>query len=90
MNSKRSKEAKRRRKRHELPPQEGLDDPFGPPPLESPYRCAVCGTELLVHEAIIDVGIGMATFQHAYHQGFMPTIGCPGCHGSTMEYVEPE
>jgi hypothetical protein len=79
-----------RRKRHELLPQEGLDEPFGPPPMEYPYRCAVCGTELLVNEAIIDVGIGMAKFQREYHEGFMPKIGCPGCNGYTMEYVEPE
>ncbi len=43
-----------------------LDEPFGPPPSAYPYRCPVCGTALLVNEAIIDVGIGMATFQNEY------------------------
>jgi len=31
--------------------------------LEYLYRCAVCGEELLVNEAIIDAAIGMATFR---------------------------
>jgi hypothetical protein len=43
--------------------REGLDEPFGLAPIEYPYRCPVCGAELLVNEAIIDVGIGMAKFQ---------------------------
>jgi hypothetical protein len=63
------------------------DEPFGPPPIEYPYRCLACGTELLVNEAIIDVGMGMAKFQHEYYPGFMPKVGCPGCNGDTMEYV---
>ena len=67
-----------------------LDEPFGPPPMESPYRCPVCGTELLVNEAIIDVGIGMAKFQNEYSPGFMPKVGCPGCNGDTMEDVEQD
>ena len=75
-----------RRKRHEPIPQEGLDVPFGPPPEESLYRCTVCGEELLVNEAIIDVAIGMAKFRGEY-QGGMPTIGCPGCNGETLTYV---
>jgi hypothetical protein len=50
----------------------------------------VCRTELLVNEAIIDAGIGMAKFRKEYHQGFMPTIGWPGCNGETMEYVDQE
>ena len=79
-----------RRKKYEPPPQEGLDEPFGPPPLEYLYRCSVCGEEMFVNEAIIDVGIGMATFQREYHAGFMPKVGCPGCNGYTMEYVEQE
>jgi outer membrane lipase/esterase len=42
-------------KRNELlPKEEELDEPFGPPPMEYPYRCAVCGTELVVNEAMID------------------------------------
>jgi hypothetical protein len=78
-----------RRKRREPIPQEGLDIPFGPPPEEYLYRCTVCGEELLVKEAIIDVAIGAATFRGEYTSG-MPTIGCSGCNGETMEYVEPE
>jgi hypothetical protein len=70
--------------------REGLDEPFGPPPSEYPYRCAGGGTALLVKEAIIAAGMGMATFQNAYYPGFMPTVGCPGCHGYTMEYVKPD
>ena len=79
-----------RRKKPEPLPAEGLDEPFGPPPEEYLYRCSVCGEEMLVNEAIIDVGIGMAKFQREYHAGFMPKGGCPGCHGYTMEYVEQE
>jgi hypothetical protein len=47
-------------------------------------------TELLVNEAIIDVGIGMAKFQNAYYAAFMLKVGCPGCNGDTMEYVEQD
>jgi hypothetical protein len=79
-----------RRKKHEPPPKEGLDEPLGPPPEAYLYRCAVCSTERLVHEAIIDAGIGMAKFRQEYSQGFMPTIGGPGCNGETMEYVAQE
>jgi hypothetical protein len=39
---------------------------------------------------IIDVGIGMAKFQNAYYPGCMPKVGCPGCNGDTMEYVEQD
>ena len=39
---------------------------------------------MLVNEAIIDVAIGAAKFRGDY-QGGMPTIGCPGCNGETME-----
>ena len=49
--------------------REDLDEPFGPPPIEYLYRCPVCGTELLVNEAIIEVGIGMAQFQKEYYPG---------------------
>jgi hypothetical protein len=44
---------------------------------------------MLVNEAIIDVAIGAAKFRGEYTGG-MPTLGCPGCNGETMEYVEPE
>ena len=33
-----------------------MEEPFGHPPKEYNYRCSVCGTELLVNEAIIDAG----------------------------------
>ena len=69
--------------------KEGLDIPLGPPPAEYLYRCAVCGEELLSNEAIIDVAMGMAKFRGEYAGG-MPTIGCPGCNGETLAYVEPE
>ena len=52
-----------RRKRHEPIPPEALDEPFGPPPEEYRYRCPVCGEEMLVNEAIIDVAVGAAKFR---------------------------
>jgi predicted nucleic-acid-binding Zn-ribbon protein len=58
--------------------------------MEYPYRCTVCGTAVLVNEAIIDAGIGMAKFRNAYHEGFMPTIGCPRCNGETMVYIDQD
>ena len=45
--------------------------------------------EMLVNEAIIDVAVGATKFRGEYTGG-MPTIGCPGCNGETMEYVEQE
>jgi hypothetical protein len=71
-------------------PREGRDEPFGPPPMEYPYRCSVCGTELLVHEAIIEAGLGMAKFHKEYYPGVMPKVGCPGCNRDTMEYIEQD
>ena len=68
--------------------REGIDGPFGSPPEEYKYRCSVCGTELMVNEAIIDAGIGMAKFHNEYHDGYMPKVGCPGCNNYSMEYVE--
>ncbi len=56
--------------------REERDEPFGPPPREYPYRCPVCGTELLVNEAIIDVGMGMAKF-HLYSAHYRK--GLCGC-----------
>ena len=44
-----------RRKHHEQRPPAALDEPFGPPPEEYRYRCPVCGEEMWVNEAIIDV-----------------------------------
>jgi hypothetical protein len=79
------------RRQEEVPQtREDLDEPFGPPPIEYPYRCLVCEMELFVNEAIIDMGIGMAKFQNEYYEGFMPTIGCPGCNGDTMVYAGTE
>ena len=72
-----------------IPPREGIDTPFGPPPEEYLYRCAVCGEEALVNEEIIDVTIGRLKFDGEY-QGGMPTLGCPGCEGDTLEYVEQD
>ena len=76
-----------RRKHHEPLPQEGLDAPCGPPPEAYLYRCPVCGEELLVNEAIIDVTVDAAKFRGEYRGG-MPMIGCPGCNGETMAYVD--
>ncbi len=70
-------------------PREGIDMSFGPPPEEYLYRCPVCGEEALVNEAIVDVAIGTLKFYGEY-KGGMPKIGCPGCHGETMEYVEED
>ena len=47
---------------HEPHSREGIDIPFGPPPEEYLYRCGVCGEEMLVNEAIIDVAVGAASF----------------------------
>jgi hypothetical protein len=44
---------------------------------------------MLVNEAIIDVAVGAAKCRGEY-QGGMPTIGCPGWNGETMEYVDQE
>ena len=55
-----------RRKHHEPLPQEGLDEPFGPPPEAYRYRCPVCSEERLVNEAIMDVAIGAASCHSAY------------------------
>jgi hypothetical protein len=89
MSSKLCKGGNRRRKRHEPLPLEALDEPFGPPPEAYLYRGPACGEEMLVHEAIMDVAIGAAQFRGEYTGG-MPTLGCPGCNGETMEDVEPE
>jgi hypothetical protein len=76
-------------KRCELILPEARDEPFGPPPEEYLYRCPVCGAEMLVKEAIIDVAVGAAKFRGEYTGG-MPIIGRPGCNGETMQYVEQE
>jgi len=43
---------------------------------------------MLVNEAIIDGEIGMAQFNNEYHEGYMPTLGCPGCNNLAMHWVE--
>ena len=86
MNSRPLQGGNMRRPRHEPRRPAALDEPLGPPPAEYCYRCPVCGEEMLVNEALIDVAIGAATFRGEYRGG-MPTIGCPGCNGDTMEYV---
>ena len=53
-----------------------MESHSGPPPKEYNYRCSVCGTELLVNEAIID-GIGMAKFNKEYYKG-IAEVGCGG------------
>ena len=78
-----------RRQRNEPIPRESLDEPFGPAPEEYLSHCPVCGEEMLVHEAIVDVAVGAAKFRGAYTGG-MPPLGCPGCNGETMEYVGQE
>ena len=78
-----------RRKRPAPILPDALDEPFGPPPEEYHYRCPACGEEMLVNEAIIEVAIGAAKFRGEY-TGRMPTLGCPGCNGETMVYIEQE
>ena len=54
-----------------------MEEPFGPPPKEYNYRCSVCGTELLVNEAIIDAGIGMSKFnvkEFQTHRKWVPKM----------------
>jgi len=63
--------------------------PFGPPPEEYLYCCPVCGEEALINEEIIVVTIGTLKFYGEY-KGGMPTLGCPGCDGETMEYIEED
>jgi hypothetical protein len=75
-----------RRTRHAPILPEVLDIPFGPPPEAYRYRCPVCGEEMLVNEASMDVAGGAATLRGEYTGG-MPTLGCPGCNGETMASV---
>ena len=84
-------EGRRRRKHHEPRPQEGLDDPFGPPPEASLARGPVWGEELVVQEALREVASGAAKLRGEYTGG-RPTMGCPGGHGETRVSIaqEPE
>jgi len=81
------REGSMRRKHHEPLPQEGLDEPFGPPPEEYLYRCPVCGEERLVNEAIIDVAVGAAKFRGEYNRR-MPTLGCSRMQRRDHVYIE--
>jgi len=85
---KKSKETNMSQKRKKSISGREMKKPFGPPQKEYNYRCSVCRTELLVNEAIIDTGIGMAKFQNEYYDGYMPKVECPGCNNYTMECVE--
>jgi hypothetical protein len=40
-----------------------------------------------VNEAIIDFELGMAEFEGRNTEGYMPTLGCPGCNRESMEYT---
>ena len=68
-------------------PEEGDDVPFGPPVEEYLYRCSACGEEWLVDDVIVDAAVGMAKFRGDY-EGRLPSLGCPGCNGDTLEYVD--
>ena len=50
-------------------------------------RCSACGAEWLVDEVIVDAAVGMAKFRGEY-DGRLPSLGCPGCNGDTLEYVD--
>jgi DNA-directed RNA polymerase subunit RPC12/RpoP len=68
-------------------PEEGDDVPFGPPVEEYLYRCSACGEEWLVEDVIVDAVVEMAKFRGEY-DGRLPSLGCPGCNGDTLEYVD--
>lgn len=68
-------------------PEEGDDVPFGPPVDEYLYRCSACGEEWLVDDVIVDAAVGMAKFRGEY-DGRLLSLGCPGCNGDTLEYVD--
>jgi len=46
--------------------------------------------ELLVNEAVVDAGIGMAKFHNEYYEGYMPQVGCSGCGNYTMECIDQD
>ena len=68
--------------------KKAMEEPFGPTHRTTIIVLLWWGTELLVNEAIIDAGIGMAKFNNEYYDGYMPKVGCPGCNNYTMECVE--
>jgi len=78
-----------RRKRRAPSLHASRDEPCGPPPEAYLYRCPVCGAERLGKAAIMDGAIGAAQLW-GEDQGGMPRIGCPGCNGETMAYVDQE
>ena len=63
--SRQSHKGRRAQGGHEPQSREGIDLPCGPPPEEDPSRCPGCGAEARVHEAIMDVAVGAATFRGA-------------------------
>jgi hypothetical protein len=71
---------------NQVPEEEG-ELPFGPPLEEYLYRCSACGEEWLVDDVIVDAAVGMAKFRGEY-EGKLPSLGCPGCNGDTLEYVD--
>jgi len=40
-----------------------------------------------LYDVIVDAAVGMAKFRGEYH-GRLPSLGCPGCNGDTLEYVD--
>jgi len=84
--SRRSTRGRMAQEAPEAHPREGIDIPCGLPPEAYLSRCGGGGEEMVVKEAIMDVAVGVATFQ-GESRGGRPTMGCPGCHGETMEDV---
>jgi len=68
-------------------PEDDDDVPFGPHVEEYLYRCSACGAEWLVDDVMVDAAVGMAKFRGEY-DGRLPSLGCPGCNGDTLEYVD--
>ncbi|MEW6379698.1 MAG: hypothetical protein AB1611_08815 [bacterium] len=69
------KKKKKKRPKMPLPPQIAGEELFGLPPKEYNYRCSMCGMELLVNEATVEIGM---------------EVGCPGCNNYIMKCVEPD
>ena len=67
------------------PLREGMDIPFGPPPVEYKYRRPHCGCEMWVNEAIIDLELGFAEFKG--REAVMPLVGWPDCNRETLAYT---
>jgi len=43
----------------------------------------------MVEEVIVDAAIGMAKFR-GEDEGGMPPLGCPGCNGEALVYVDEQ